>query len=89
MTNVSDLTVGILKDIRDNIRELSAEQRGTNQRLDGVTERLDALTESTRLGFSGVNQRMDSVLKIVGTHHIELESRVKRLEDHLGLPREH
>ena len=106
MSNVSDLTLEVLKDIRADIRELRAEQRetnqrlgDTNQRLDGTNqrldtlqretnERLDTLTEATRIGFSGVNQRIDSVLRIVGTHHTELESRVKRLEDHLKLPHE-
>jgi len=43
----SDITVEILKDIRDEIR-------GTNQRLDVTNQRLDSV-EST------MNQRLDSV----------------------------
>lgn len=96
MSNVSDLTLDVLKDIRADLRELRAEQRVTNERLEDTNKRLDVLTEATRVGFAGVHQRIDgvsqridSVLKIVGGHHTELESRVKRLEDHLGLPHEH
>jgi hypothetical protein len=68
---VSDLTIEVLKDIR-------AELRSLNGRVDALAERVDS-------GFASVNQRLDSVLKIVGTHHAQLESRVRRIEDHLGL----
>lgn len=75
MSNVSDLTIEVLKDIRSELRDMHTELRTLNERVE--------------TGFTAVNQRLDSVLKIVGTHHTELESRVRKIEDHLGLPREH
>ena len=76
MSNVSDLTLEVLKDIRAELGalrtefgtlrtefgEMRAEQHSTNQRLDATNQRLDTLTAETRMGFSGVNQRIDSVL---------------------------
>ena len=90
MNDMPDLTLEVLKDIRAELRDLRAD---TNERLDTLAERLDkrldTLTEATRIGFAGVNQRIDSVLKIVGSHHTELEARVTRLELHVGLPHDH
>ena len=83
---MADLTIEVLKDIRGEIRELRGE---ISTRLDALTERVDGLSERVEAGFTGVNHRLDNVIKIVGTHHHELESRVKRIEDHLGLPPEH
>jgi uncharacterized protein YlxW (UPF0749 family) len=96
--NVSDLTVTILTNIRDEIvglrgeiREVRDEVRATNERLDtltdrfdGLTDRVDGLTDRVETGFAAVNDRLDNVIKIVGAHHGELESRVRRIEDHLG-----
>ena len=44
----SDMTVEILKDIRDEIRGVRGEQIQTNQRLDLMTQRID-LVETTLL----------------------------------------
>lgn len=102
MSNVSDLTIEVLKDIRAQLGELTeikarmdgihgelteirSELRSVNQRVDRLTDRVDRLGERVETGFDGVNHRLDSVLKIVGTHHTQLETRVRRIEDHLGL----
>lgn len=82
MSNVSDLTLEVLKDIRTELREL-------RERVEtDVVPELRALRDRVETGFAGVNQRLDSVLAIAGTHHVKLESRVTRIEDHLGLRRE-
>ena len=104
--NVSDLTITILTNIRDEIVglrgevvelrgevvelrgevvELRGEVREVRDEVRTTNERVDALTERVESGFTAVNHRLDNVIKIVGTHHGELESRVRRIEDHLGL----
>ena len=67
MSNVSDLTIRVLQEIREELR---------------------ALRSDVNDGFAGVNGRIDAVLQIVGGHHTRLETRVTRIEDHLGLPHE-
>lgn len=64
----------------------------TNERLDSViehvnvlTEHVNALTRYTVDGFAGIHDRLDSVIRIVGTHDSELDARVRRIEDHLRL----
>jgi methyl-accepting chemotaxis protein len=96
MSNVSDLTIRVLEDIRDDMRGMRADVRHLTERVDHLTERVDHLTERVETGFAEVNtridqtnKRLDNVVKIVGTHHQDLESRVSRIEDHLGLPRDH
>ena len=97
--NVVDMTIEVLKDIREELRGVNQRidglsQRvdglnervdGLNERVDGLNERVDLLNERVETGFAAVNGRLDSVLKIVGTHHLQLETRVTRIEDHLGL----
>jgi predicted nuclease with TOPRIM domain len=66
----------------------------TNDRLDRSNERLDRLTghvigvatEVTEFRTE-THRRFDSVLRIVGSHHLDLEARVSRLEDELKLAR--
>lgn len=86
MSNVSDLTIEVLRDIRSELRVM-------NGRIDDLNTRVEtglaAVEQRLEAGFGAVNQRLDSVLKIVGGHHTELDARVRRIEDHLGLPREH
>ncbi|HVV50998.1 MAG TPA: hypothetical protein VHO06_15125 [Polyangia bacterium] len=52
-----DLTIEILKDIRDEIRGVHAEQVATNQRLDVVSDRLDV----TIARLDVTNQRLEVV----------------------------
>ncbi len=93
----SDLTIDILKDIRDDIRKTNARLdtltehvQVLTQRVEtgfgGINQRVDALSERLETGFADVNRRLDGVLAISGGHHAELESRVRRIEDHLQLP---
>ena len=57
----ADLTVAILREIRDEIRttrvELKAEIGQTNKRLDDLTDRVDGVNSRV----DGVNQRLDVV----------------------------
>lgn len=86
MSNVSDLTLEVLKDIRSELIGVRSDLTAVNQRLDVVTKRLDTLTVRVETGFAEVNSRLDNVIEITGRHHAQLESRVRRIEDHLGLP---
>jgi chromosome segregation ATPase len=65
---------GELVDLRGELGEVREELRDVRGELREVRGELITL-----------NQRVDGALKIAGTHHGELESRVRRIEDHLGL----
>jgi septal ring factor EnvC (AmiA/AmiB activator) len=52
-----DLTIEILKNIRDDVRGVHAEQTKTNQRLDVISERLDL----TIARLDVTNERLDTV----------------------------
>lgn len=90
--NVSDLTLKVLENIRDDLRALNGRVDGLRDELGGVRSDLSSLNERMDAGFQrleteavGTNRRLDSVLKIAGTHHSELEDRVSRIEHHLNL----
>jgi hypothetical protein len=53
--------------------------------VDRRFERLEERMERTETEIVGTNRRLDSVLKIAGTHHADLEERVSRIENHLKL----
>jgi hypothetical protein len=71
---VSDLTVKILEKIH-------GELRGVNGRLDALTEKVDHLN----VKIDQTNERLGHVIAMIGTHHSSLESRVERIEKHLGI----
>ncbi len=101
MTDLANVTLEVLKNIRDDLRGLRADVRATNERLDQLTVRVDTgfaevsqrvdvrngsvdeLTEHVHTGFAEAHRRLDGTL--ASGHHTELESRVRRIEDHLGL----
>lgn len=85
-----DITVEILKDIREAIRgtnsrldtmESSLSQRldGVVQRLDGVTQRLD-LVETTLLDLSEQHRFVVSYTRALSERESRLEPRVSALE---------
>lgn len=98
-SNVSDLTLKVLENIRDDLRSLNGRVDGLRDDLGGVRADLNNLSTRVEAGFAalehrmerveieaiGANRRLDSVLKIAGTHHSELEDRVSRIEQHLNL----
>ena len=82
MSGVHDLTVTVLREIRDGIGEVREQVAETNRRLD----RNQAET-NTRL--DAMNDRLDNVIDIAGggwrSHErrlARLELRVERLEGH-------
>ena len=80
---VGDLTVRVLREIRDEVRQLREE---TNTRLDQTNARLDGLVQHVDDGFAFLGGRIDNLLP--GEHrqeHEELRGRVERIEQHLGL----
>ena len=104
MSNVSDLTIEVLKGIRADLADLKAEVAGVRDEVAGVRDEVAGvkeevadvrselkaeireLREDMNAGFVATHQRIDAVLQITGVHHLELESRVRRIEDHLKLP---
>lgn len=90
--DVVDITVEVLKQIRDEVRIANDRLEETNDRLDrGLKETNDRLDR----GFAAVGQRIDALGDridnvMLGEHreeHLRLRERVTRLEQHLGLTR--
>src|SRR5580692_1472970 len=79
----SDITIEILKDIRDEIRgvriELGARLDVTNERLDTNNQRLD-LVESTLLDLAEQQRFVVRYTKAISERDAHLEPRVSVLE---------
>ncbi|HTR49230.1 MAG TPA: hypothetical protein VMJ10_00905 [Kofleriaceae bacterium] len=90
----ADITVEILREIRDEIRstrtelkaelvEVKTELVQVNKRLDGVTERLDVV-EHTLTDFAGQHLLLTRFVKNVAYRHddelADLRDRVEKLE---------
>lgn len=80
---VTDLTVHVLCEIRDEVKK-------TNARLEELRadmhQGFDSLRNEMHQGFDLLGRRIDNVL--LGEHrhqHEELRARVERIEQHLGL----
>ena len=80
---VGDLTIRVLREIRDEVKQLRSE---TTIRLDGLQTEVHGLREEMHEGFDFLGRRIDNLL--LGEHrqeHEELRGRVERIEQHLGL----
>jgi hypothetical protein len=85
-----DITVEILKDIRDETRGVRGEVRelhlDTNQRLDATNHRLDAnnqrldLVETTLLDLAEQNRFVVRYTRALAERHADVEPRVSALE---------
>jgi hypothetical protein len=87
-TDVTDITVEILKEIRDGVRETNERVTETNRRITETNERLDRGFAVVGARIDALGDRIDNVL--LGEHreeHLRLRERVSRLEEHLGLTR--
>jgi hypothetical protein len=85
MGTMSDLTLKVLKGIREDLAELRTEIGKARTELKGEigglrTELRDFKVE-VRHGFAAVNQRLDNVLLFTGTHYQSLDRRLTALED--------
>jgi hypothetical protein len=74
-----DMTVEILKDIRDEIRGMRSEQVETNQRLGATNERLDTV-ETTLLDLAEQQRFVVRYTKAISERDARLEPRVSNLE---------
>jgi hypothetical protein len=72
MSMASDITVEILKDIRDEMRGMRAEQVQTNQRLDVV--------ETTLLDVAEQQRFVVRYMRTISERDAHLEPRVSNLE---------
>ena len=70
--DVGNITVQILRQIRDELQGLNGRVDGLNGRVDDLNGRVDALTEETRSGFAKMRQEFHT--EVVG------ERRLVRLE---------
>jgi hypothetical protein len=84
---MSDTQTQILEDIREEMRSMRAEIREMRTDMNAGFAAVNARIDQTNVRIDQTNVRLDNVIQIVGTHHHELEERVSRIEDHLGLPR--
>jgi len=75
----SDITVEILKDIRDEIRGVRGEQVQTNQRLQVMTQRID-LVETTLLDLAEQQRFVVRYTKAISERDTHIETRVINLE---------
>ena len=80
---VSDRTIEILKDIRDEIRGVRGEVRelraDTNQRLEANNQRLDFVA-TTILDLAGQNRLVVRYTKALAERPDDLEARLSALE---------
>jgi hypothetical protein len=79
--SLSDITIEILKDIREEMRGMRVDLRTLTGRVDHLTERVDVLETSTTAGFASMNARFDNFLHFAGARQIDQEHRLERLED--------
>jgi hypothetical protein len=73
---VVDLTVEILREIRDQLRL-------TNKRLEGVEKRLERLEKlqiATVAGLNDLSSRFDNLLEFAGDRYRDHEQRIRALE---------
>jgi len=75
----SDVTVEILKDIRDEMRGMRAEQVQTNERLAQTNQRLD-LVETTLLDLAEQQRFVVRYMRALSERDTQLEPRVSNLE---------
>ena len=75
----SDVTVEILKDIRDEMRGMRAEQVQTNHRLDQTNQRLDVV-ETTLLDLAEQQRFVVRYMRTLSERDAHLEPRVSNLE---------
>jgi len=93
----TDITIEILREIRDEIRDgrddrqaMRSDMAGLREEVGGLREemnlRIDNLARLTKRGFEQLAGRLDNVL--LGAHgeeHRELRHRVERLEAEVGI----
>ena len=75
----SDVTVEILKDIRDEMRGMRAEQVQTNERLAQTNQRLDVV-ETTLLDLAEQQRFVVRYMRALSERDTQLEPRVSNLE---------
>lgn len=57
---VTNLTLEVLKDIRQELRGVRAEVAETNVRMGKLAERVDKLADETREGFERLERKLES-----------------------------
>lgn len=73
---VVDVTIDILRQIRDHLRKLEKAAERTNQRL----ERLEKLQVATVAGLNDLRSRFDHFLDFAGDKYRDHEERIRVLE---------
>jgi hypothetical protein len=79
MSMASDITVEILKDIRDELRGVRAEQVQTNKQLVQTNQRLDVV-ETTLLDLAEQQRFVVRYMRAISERDAHLEPRVSSLE---------
>ncbi|MBM4320005.1 MAG: hypothetical protein FJ125_08580 [Deltaproteobacteria bacterium] len=81
---VEDVTLEILRQIRDEIRNTNARLDSTNSGLERLELELVELRADTRRGFMLQNARFDNLRDRAGERDRSIEERVAALEERLG-----
>lgn len=84
---MSDLTIEVLKSIRDEVRglrgevvELRGEVVELRGEVGGLRNEVGDLRTEMRAGLAQVNGRLDNLIAISGSRYLDLERRVTALE---------
>ena len=77
--NLANLTVEILKDIRQGVQGLRTD---TNERFERMEERSERIEQATIAGFAGVHERLEDGVGVTNKVHItcSFEQRLGALE---------
>ena len=97
-SNVSDLTIEILKSIREEMAGLRTDIQGVRSDLDGVRSDLEALKVETASGFQSVRAELRELAEFTQAgfkvlisqgdrRDLDHEGRLRRLAEHVGFPR--
>ena len=67
------------------VAEVNKFVEATNQRFDGLEQRLDQSVEATNQRFDGLEQRLEQSIETTNQHFDTLETRVKSIQDDVGI----
>ncbi len=78
-SKVTDITVEILKDIRDGVRQTNTRLDQTNARLDQMGEELNARLDQTNSRLDQTNSRLDGLRQDVEEGFRLLDTRIDNI----------
>jgi len=77
----TDLTIEVLKGIRDEVRKTNEELRNTNEEVRKTNERVDALASETKHGFEHLGRRQTETEIRLATELVGVAGAVREVRD--------